>query len=310
MKAANLQARALPWDELQDFHALAVAGQLARAGKLLGVNATTIGRRLRKLEARLGQTLFEQTREGHVLTEAGEALLAHVEVMQRAASEIQDIPSAAGELSGTMRISVSEGFGTWFIARHLAEFHRLHPKLTIDLAATSGFLNPSRRETDLAVLLARPRTGPVISGKLSDYRLRLYGARDYLESRPAVVRPDDLSAHSLIGYVPDLLYSPELDYLKEIGPQLRASVRSSSINAQHRLIACATGIGVLPCFMGDADPDLVPVLPELTITRSFWLVTHRDTRQIRRVRAFRDWLVELTVRHRGRLLGETPPKAG
>ena len=108
--------------------------------------------------------------------------------------------------------------------------------------------------------------------------------------------------HRLVGYIPDLLYAPELRYLAEIEADLAATVRSSSINAQHRMIAAGAGIGVLPCFIGDADKWLVPVLPERRITRSFWLVTHKDTHNLTRVRAFKDWLTALISRERGRLL--------
>ncbi|GGB22280.1 LysR family transcriptional regulator [Sphingomonas metalli] len=293
----------LPWSALQDFAAIAHAGQLARAAQLLGVDASTMGRRLRRLEAQLGQTLFEQTREGHALTEAGEALLAHVEAMQRAAERIAELPGGGGGtgLSGLLRVSVSEGFGSWFVAPLLAGFHARHPQLVIDLAATSGFLNPSRREADLAVLLARPRSGPVVSRKLSDYALRLYAAAGY--AGPPVREVGDLSAHTLVGYVPDLLYAPELRYLDELDPALTATIRSSSINAQHRLIASGLGIGVLPRFIGDADPGLVPILPDRQILRSFWIVTHRDTRQLKRIRAFQTWLEEVVDQHRDRLLG-------
>jgi DNA-binding transcriptional LysR family regulator len=294
----------LPWNDLQDFLAVARAGQLARAGAQLGVDATTVGRRLRRLEARLGRTLFEQTREGQVLTEAGEALLAQVEQMQRAADRIVENDGDRESLSGLLRVSVSEGFGSWLVAAHLHEFADRHPALTIDLVANSGLLSPSRREADLAVLLARPVQGPVVASKLSDYTLHLYAARDYVARRGV---PDVASLareHRLIGYIPDLLYSPELRYLREVDADLSAQVRSSSINAQARMVAAGAGVGVLPHFIGGADPSLVRVLPQVAIQRAFWLVTHRDTRQLRRVRAFRAWLVDLVTRHRARLIAQ------
>lgn len=294
----------IAWNDLHDFLAIARAGQLSRAAAQLGVDATTIGRRLRRLEARLGRTLFEQTREGQVLTEAGEVLLAQVEQMQRAADRIAEPRGDRDELSGLLRVSVSEGFGTWLIADHLHEFADRHPALTIDLVASSGFLSPSRREADLAVLLARPGQGPVVASKLSDYALRLYASHDYLARHGMPERDTLASGHRLIGYIPDLLYSPELRYLRDVDPALAPALRSSSINAQARLIAAGSGVGVLPHFIGGADPALVRVMPHLEIVRAFWLVTHRDTRRLRRVRAFRAWLVELVTRHRARLLGD------
>ena len=289
------------WSDFQTFLAIARAGQLSRAAQAMGVDATTMGRRLRRLETRIGATLFEQTREGQVLTEAGEAMLVEVEAMERAASRIAE--HGGGGPAGLLRVSLSEGFASWIVAPALAGFTAAHPRLVIDLVANSGFLSPSKREADLAVTLSRPRAGPVIAGKLSDYTLRLYASPEYLTGHAPLRRPADLArGHALVGYVPDLLYAPELRYLAEIEPGLAATVRSSSINAQHRLIAAGAGIGVLPCFIGDADPRLVPVLPERRITRSFWLVMHKDTHSLARVQAFKIWLTALVERERPRLL--------
>ncbi|WP_339346592.1 LysR family transcriptional regulator [uncultured Sphingomonas sp.] len=292
----------VPWNDLQDFLAIARSGQLARAAAAMGVDATTIGRRLRRLEARLGRTLFEQTREGQVLTEAGEALLAQVERMARAADAIAS-DGAAGTLTGVLRVSVSEGFGAFFVARHLPAFSSEHPGLTVDLVASSGFLSPSRREADVAVLLARPRSGPLVAAKLSDYALHLYAARDYLARHSAPTRATLGTAHRLVGYIPDLLYAPELRYLDDIDARLVPHLRSSSIQAQARLIESGAGIGVLPHFIAGANPALVRVLPDISIRRAFWLVTHRDTRRLARVRVFRAWLADLVARHRAELLG-------
>lgn len=290
------------WSDLQAFLAVARAGQLARAASIAGVDATTLGRRVRRLETRLGRTLFEQTREGQVLTEAGEAMLAEVETMAQAAGRIAELDGGEGP-TGILRVSMSEGFGSWFVADHVAGFMAAHPRLTLDLVASSGFLSPSKREADLAVTLSRPRAGPVIAGKLSDYALRLYAAPAYLDARGVPARADQLAhGHALIGYIPDLLYAPELRYLAEFHPGLNAHVRSSSINAQHRLVSAGAGIGVLPCFIGDADLMLARVLPELEIRRTFWLVTHKDTHQLARVRAFKDWLVATALAHQQRLL--------
>jgi DNA-binding transcriptional LysR family regulator len=295
--------QASDWNDYQAFLAIARAGQLARAGHALGVDATTMGRRLRRLEARLGATLFEQTREGQVLTEAGEALLARVEAMAQAASGIAEGSGGAAALSGTLRVSVPEGFGGWFLPRHIERFTAAHPRLTLDLVANSGLLSLSKREADVAVTLSRPKAGPVIARKLSDYALRLYASPAYLAAVGTPARPAELAQdHRLIGYIPDLLYDPVLRYLDEIHPGLTATLRSSSINAQHHLIAAGAGLGVLPCFIGDADPGLVPVFPDKRIVRSFWLVTHKDTHNLARVRAGRDWLGEAVQQHRTVLL--------
>lgn len=298
------------WSDLQAFLAIARAGQLSRAGRAMGVDATTMGRRLRRLEARLGATLFEQTREGQVLTETGERLLVQVEAMAQAAGAIGESSAAAGgpQLAGTLRVSVSEGFGSWFLARLVPEFAVRHPGLTLDLVASSGFLSLSKREADIAVMLSRPKAGPMLARKLSDYALRLYASPAYLADRGTPARVADLAEnHRLVGYIPDLIYAPELRYLDEFHPGLSPQLRSSSINAQHQLIAAGAGIGVLPCFIGDADPGLVSVLPARRIERSFWLVTHRDTHQLARIRAGKDWIQAAVQQHREVLLPPLVP---
>lgn len=293
------------WNDYQAFILVAQSGLLSKAAKKMGVDATTVGRRIRRLEIRIGTTLFEQTREGQALTEAGEKLLNSIEIMASAAEAgIQEQSKSRGP-SGQLRISVAEGFGSWFLTRHANDFAIIYPNIRLDLVASSGFLSPSKREADIAVVLSRPRAGHVIAQKLATYALKLYASKSYIETHGRPQRLDELETqHELVGYIPDLLYAPELNYLDEVQPGLTPRIRSSSINAQHQLVAAGVGIGVLPCFMGDADSNLAPVLPHVRVERHFWLVTHKDNRTLERVRAGKDWLTKI-VRLEAELLN--PP---
>ncbi|ODP38623.1 LysR family transcriptional regulator [Sphingomonas turrisvirgatae] len=292
----------MDWSDLPIFLAVARNGQLAKAAQALEIDATTAGRRLRRLEKSLGERLFEQGPDGQTLTPAGERLLTHAREMERAAAAMRH-PEQGGPVRGTVRVSVSEGFGTWFVSRHLGTLADAHPGLSVDLVASSGFLSPSRRETDIAVLLARPRRGPLITRKLADYGLRLYASRDYLANSPPLDTAGDLRQHRLIGYVPDILYAPELRYLDEIPGAHEPQLRSSSINAQFRMATYGAGVAVLPCFIGDSSSALARVLPDIVLRRSFWLVTHEETRHFAQVEAFVEWLTALAARHRGELEG-------
>lgn len=281
----------MDWDKLQIFLNVARHGTLARAARALRVDATTVSRHISSLEGALQQTLFERTPGGFVLTAAGRALIPHAEAMAEAAARIRSLGDGGAALSGQLRISVSEGFGNSFIAPRLGRFNAAHPELEIDLVASSGFLNPMRREADMAVLLQRPRKGPLIARKLSDYSLGLYAPAARADWQAAVAAaPLSAAGIPVVGYIPDILYAPELDYLGEIEPGLRAGVRSSSIFAQRRMIESGAGVGVLPCFMTAGNPALVRVRPDLVIGRSFWLALHRDIAQQPRIRAFIDWL--------------------
>lgn len=280
------------WDDLRIFLAVARARRVAPAARSLGIDPTTIGRRLTRLSGQLNTPLFETVGGERRLTERGAALFGHAETVESAAlAAMGEVTGDSSSLSGQVRLSVAEGFATWVLAPALPAFHRAHPDIQLDLITASGFLNPSKREADMAVMLARPRKGRLVAAKLGDYGLRLYAAADYLAERGMPASADDLRGHSLVSYVPEFIYSPELDYLSEIGAGLEPVARSTSINVQHRLVASGTGIGVLPRFIGDRDAGLRPVLPEaIEIRRSFWLVTHSDVRRLARIEAVGKWL--------------------
>jgi DNA-binding transcriptional LysR family regulator len=285
------------WDDLRIFLAVARMQRLSPAARSVGLDATTVSRRLDRLAADLGTTLFEQGSSGHVLTARGLQLLAHAEDIERSALSARgEVAGERGLLSGIVRVSVAEGFGTWVIARNLADFHRANPNIIIELIASSGFLNPSRREADIAVMLTRPKTGPLLTRRLTDYRLQLYAVPAYLDRAPPLRSMADLRDHVLIGYVPDIVYSPALDYIAEFRPGSEPEIRSSSINAQHALTVAGAGICMLPQFIGGQDDRLQSVLhPEIELTRSFWLIVHKDVRQLARVAAFVDWLLLLVA---------------
>lgn len=288
------------WDDLRIFLVLARAGLVSQAAAELDMDPTTVSRRVQRLEKAVGQTLLIRERAGPRLTEAGRRLLADAEAVERTAGALESATEAPRAI---LRVSATEGFGTWFIAHHVGAFALEHPNVQVDLVATSGFLSPSKRETDVAILLARPRRGPLVTRKLSDYALRLYASAAYLADAGPIHEAGDLRRHPLVGYIPDFLYAPELDYLGEIAPGIEPTLRSSSINAQYRMIASGAGVGVLPRFIGDTDDTLVPVLPEVTIRRAFWLSTHRETRRLDHVDRFVAWLAGLTSRRQRQLVG-------
>lgn len=275
------------WDDLRIFLTVARLKKLAPAARSLEMDATTISRRMTRLAQKLDSDLFEQVGAERFLTSTGQALFRHAETIEAAAlSAFGEVKGERRSLSGQVRLSVAEGFGVWILAPSLAEFHAQHPDIQIDIVTASGFLNPSKREADMAVMLTRPQRGYLSVQKLSDYRLHLYASSDYLSSREPILNLSDLRQHSLVGYVPEFIFTPELDYIDEIDAGIDVALRSSSITIQRRLIISGAGIGVLPDFIAKTDPRLVPVLPQdVEITRSFWLVTHRDMVKLARIKA-------------------------
>lgn len=281
------------WDDLRLFLALARNGRVSIAAKNIGIDPTTLIRRIKRLEESLDTSLFELTSKGYVLTDAGQHLAPFVEKAEQPLLDVnQQLTGKRTELSGSIRVSVSEGFGSWFLAPLLVDFHHKYPDISVELVATSGFLNLTKREADLAILLERPSKGLLFTKKLTQYGLRLYAQKDYLQQHPVIRSMRDLQSHSLISYIPQLVYAPQLRFIEEASMAGNRSLKSSSINAQHQMIAAGAGIGILPCFIADQDSRLTSVLPNSAeILRSFWLATHRDMRKLARIQVFIDWLV-------------------
>lgn len=291
IKTAYLQH--MNWDRLQYFLSVAQHGTLAKAARALKVDATTVSRQISSLEDNLGERLFERSPSGFLLSAAGRGLLPHAEAMASAAAKIQNPRENAQDkgLSGQLRISLSEGFGSHFIASRLHDFLHRHPALEVDLVASTGFLNPSHREADMAILLAQPRKGPLLTRRIADYQLGLYAPASRADWHDMAQQGNLASSGiPIVGYIPDMVYAPELDYLGEIEVGLKAAARSSSILAQAQMIGSGAGIGVLPCFLAAENPALRRIRPDLVVRRSFWLTLHQDLAHQPRVRAFVDWI--------------------
>ena len=285
-----MQVESIQWDDVRIFLAVARHKTLAAAGKRLGIDPTTVARRIARLEQTLSQTLFEHRVSGHSLTSRGQSLLEHAEAMESAMISATGAPDDVMRPHGVIRLSVSEGFAHWVITPRLHQFAEANPGISVELIASTGFLNPSRREADLSIMLARPKKGPLIVRKLTDYRLGLYGDRQSGVAK-RVENEQAIAGEKLVGYVPDLIYSPELRYLDEIAPNMEIRLASTSITAQANLIENGAGIGILPCFIGEKNPALVRLLADqIDIERSFWLVMHRDLQKLARIRIFIDWL--------------------
>lgn len=281
----------MQWDDLRFFLAVERTGTLSAAATRLGVDATTVGRRVDRLSHSLNAALFEVGPQGHRLTNAGEKLLHHAEEVERSILAASgDLTGESSRLAGTVRVSLPEGFASGLVAPALPTFHAAHPGIALDLASTHGFLNPSKREADIAIMLNRPASGSLIASKIGDYQLGLFASHDYIARHGMVADRADLRTRTLIGYIPDLIYWDALRYLEEIDPALSATITSSNIAVQHAMTRAGVGLCVLHRFMAQDDPMLVPILPNIVITRTYWMVVHADLRRVARVAAVMEWL--------------------
>jgi DNA-binding transcriptional LysR family regulator len=284
--------RGFNWDDIQAFLAISRAGRLTVAAQQMGVDHSTLSRRIAALEASFGARLFERRSVGFVLTPEGERLLSDAEAMESLATRMRHrLDDASSGLTGSVRVGTPEGFGTYFLAPRIAKVSASHPNLEIELIANPRMFSLSKREADLAVSMARPAQGRVYARKLTDYTLGIYAARAYLDARPPILSRQDLLAHPWIGYVEDQMWTAQLNYLPQISATLVPMIRISNVISQMGAVSGGAGLGVLPCFMARQDSELVRVLPdEVVLFRSYWLVSHAETRDVARVRLLADFI--------------------
>ncbi|WP_106752009.1 LysR family transcriptional regulator [Pannonibacter carbonis] len=293
----------MDWDDIRVFLAIARSGQILGAARRLGLNHATVARRLTALEEALKTPLVERGTTGCSLTVAGERFLQSAERME---AEFQaarsDLTDTEIDVSGTVRIGAPDGFGVAFLAPRLGELTARHPGLTIQLVPVPRSFSLSRREADIAVTIDRPDTGRLVAAKLVDYALGLYASRAYVERRGLPGQTSELRDHDLVGYVEDLLYSPSLNYGAEIVRDWSARFEIASALGQTEAVRSGAGIGILHAFIARKDPTLVPVLPQIRLTRAYWMVTHESSRPLRHVAAVQDFLRDLVTRDRAMFL--------
>lgn len=290
------------WDDLRYFLAVAREGQMLGAARRLGVSQALLSRHLAALEESVGARLLDRTTRGSTLTEDGEALFATAERME--AEMFSGLAELRGreELAGTVRIGAPDGFGSAFLAPRLGRFRAAYPELRIQLVPVPRSFSLSEREADVAVMVGRPEKGRLRVRKLVDYTLGLYAARDYLDRAGTPGGLAELRAHTLIGYVEDLIYTPELNYMREFLRDWQSDIAVSTAIGQFEAVRAGGGIGILHDFMAAGEPSLVRLFPELEVTRSYWIVWHENLRVARRVQAVADMLDRI-VREERRLFG-------
>lgn len=281
------------WNDLRAFLAVARTARLTTAAARLGMDHTTVGRRIGALETGLGARLFDRSPQGYALTPHGERLMPTAErVESLTLAAAADLGEADQAVTGVVRIGAPEGFGSYVLAPLMAPLAERHPGLDIQLIAISGVLSLSKREADIAVTLSAPREGRLVSRKLTDYGLSLYAAPAYLDARPPIRTRADMAGQRFVGYIEDLLYSPELDYMQAPDVDIHVSVQSSNLIAQLQATLAGAGLCVLPDFIAVKQPSLVRVLPDAVhLERSLWLVVHADLRNLARIRVVTDMIV-------------------
>ncbi len=287
------------WGLLKSFLAVARAGRLTLAARRLGLDHSTLSRRIVALEKSLQARLFDRAATGYTLTAAGEQLLTHAQEVESVMLRIHtELGGASLRVAGTVRIGAPEGFGTFFLAPLLGRLGAMHPELNIELVTLPRIFSLSRREADLAIGLARPEEGRLHAHKLTDYELGLYASAAYLDGNAASgksgpVSSTNLAQHRFIGYISDLIYARELDYLPLINPDVHPRFSSSNLLAQLAATRAGHGLCILPCFIAEAEPSLRRMMADdVVLRRGFWLTVHADLKNQERVAVVSRFITE------------------
>ncbi|MCF4097180.1 LysR family transcriptional regulator [Maritalea mediterranea] len=287
------------WDDARLFLAVGRHGQFLAASRTVGVNQATLSRRVSALEADVGSKLLVRRTNGCELTAAGRKLIT---ALEQAESNIMDglegVSHQDSDVSGTVRIGAPDGFGIGFLAARLGKLDAQYPNLKIELVPVPRSFSLSQREADIAVMVGRPEKGRLVARKLVDYSLGLYAATSYLDQAGRPQSRQDLADHRLIGFVEDLIYAPSLDYTHEFFRAWRSNVAVSSATGQVEAAKGGAGIAILHDYLVQPDSGLDPVLPELKINRSYWLAIHESQRNLARITAVNDFLVDTVKQER------------
>jgi DNA-binding transcriptional LysR family regulator len=297
------------WNELRLILAVARAAGLTGAAKGLGIDHSTVFRRLQALEARLGLPIFERLPGGlYQPTAAGERMVAAAERMEDETLALaRDIAGRDPRLSGRLRVTSSETLAYRMLTRQIGQFRCAHPGIVVELTVDNRMLSLSRREADIALRPVRPREGDLWGRRLAAVAWTVYGRRDN-EAARAIAGPQDLAAHALIGWDEAVTGIGAADWLTAMAPPSAFVYRSGSLINQ--LVAAKSGIGLaaLPCYLGDPEADLVRVLaePVPALERELWIVTHSDLKRTARVRAFFELVGDSLIAERALLEGRRP----
>jgi DNA-binding transcriptional LysR family regulator len=281
------------WDDLRLFLAVAREQSLSGAGKILRLDPATLGRRMARVEKGLGAVLFVKSPTGYALTEAGAQLLERAEAAEQAMRvATAEVAEPSDRLRGQIRIGAPDGCANYLLPQVCARLIEANPELDIQIVALPRVFNLSRREADMAIGVSAPTAGRLVVQKITDYRLHLAASETYLDSSAPIRTTADLQGHRLVGYIPDMIFDRELDYLTELG-MTRVPLASNSVSVQVNMIRQGGGVGIVHDFCLPATPGVARVLTsQVALSRAFYLIRHEDDRRNQRLSRFADELAQ------------------
>lgn len=284
-----MDARHLQWQDLQTFLSTARCGTLSGAADVLGLNASTVQRRIGKLELDLGTRLFVRSPQGYALTAAGHELLKHAQVMdEQVLSAERRVGGHDRKLSGTVRVATVDDIAATVLGEVLADFSLKHPRVSLEVAIDPGLSDLTRRQADVAIRPgSRPTQGDLIADRICAIGVALYASEQFLADHPEARSVAHLRHQPLVRA--DVAHS-ELameQHLDQVAPRAPVALRSDSMLMRLHAVRAGMGVGLLPCFAADFEPSLLRLSPVIApASAELWIVRHADLRRNARVRAF------------------------
>lgn len=287
------------WDDLRYFVRAAQTKTLAGAARALGVEHTTIGRRLTALERTFGAPVFIRGPDGLRLTPLGERVLPLIEEVERAVRAVQDL---VGSEKVRVRLAVPSGFAV-LITEHLTQLRQDYPDISLELLSGSRPVDLKKGEAELALRIGPVADPDLVAQNVGDVGLSLYAADAYLARRPAPIDPRRLAGHEIIGYDPSLAALPGAKWLEAHGAQASVVLRCREMTDMLAAATAGLGLAVLPCMLGDTEPVLKRLTDEVLGSRKLSLVYRREMLSVAPVRAVIKFAATVMREQVGRISG-------
>lgn len=283
----------LDWDDFKFVLVVARSGAALSASYGLKVNQTTVTRRISRIEGVLGAPLFARHQNGYTLTEAGRRVAEAAEAIERQVRAIESEVAARKRLvTGLVRFTCPETIGNKLVAPWLPDFRRLHPEVRIEVINTDAMLDLGTGEADVAVRIGVEPTGAgIVARRLPDRLWTAYCSRSYAREHGMPTVPEDMRNHALVGLEGAMARLPSSLWFEAlVGPE-RIPLRCNSLSNLVQTVRAGLGIAMVPCSIGETEPELIRCLPPVpALNAQTWLIVRGDVRSAPHVRAFVDFL--------------------
>ncbi len=284
--------RDLNWELVRIFRAIVKHGSLRGAAKELGMALNTVRRQLEFLETSLGYPLFIRQVKGVELTPEGEQFFEASTGMEKASYEVRRLARKnVLQIKGRVRISVTEGLGVFWLVPRLAELHRTHPLLIIELNTSMQSADLSKTEADISIQLERPIKSDLKLTKLGRLHIMPFASPDYLRLYGTPTSLEDLEDHKIVEQI-----SPQLDIgaVDRLFPHVPregfVSMVTNTSSAHYWAVARGAGLGMLPTYSWSIGARIQPVELGLHVQHDIWMTYHPDSKRIKRVALTIEWL--------------------